>query len=341
MGDTEAEERPHLTPAQIHQLMSVIAGMDAVKEAGAGAGAGAGLGSSPPPSDEEIQQFLAYVGCGQLNTQRAEYEAERQQLPEPPRRNKQACQYFWRRHYLSIIQEADEEAAAPEHPDTPAASRPASTYENNLSRLSRVIGALSPGPAQEVRGSWGSERSVESMTSINSILSEEGSITSNGSFESSDRPLNPCDNADSRRAAPGHLSSLLEAVHPPSNTPDSMLSCESPSIRLSRADSDIEDSVSNVAKFRMGNKFKQSIHQIEELKRKGKRELKEFSDKMFQKDNCKPPITSELAIPNSQSPKCKSRDPNPCPPESGPQAAMTEPTLSLNISDQEVKYLNI
>ena len=101
MGDTEAEERPHLTPAQIHQLMSVIAGMDAVKEAGAGAGAG----SSPPPSDEEIQQFLAYVGCGQLNTQRAEYEAERQQVPEPPRRNKQACQYFWRRHYLSIIQD--------------------------------------------------------------------------------------------------------------------------------------------------------------------------------------------------------------------------------------------
>ena len=32
----EDDQRHPLTPAQIHQLMSVIAGMDSVKEAGAG-----------------------------------------------------------------------------------------------------------------------------------------------------------------------------------------------------------------------------------------------------------------------------------------------------------------
>ena len=303
------EEAGHqLSPAQLHQLMSVIAGMESVKEAQGEPG----TAGSPPPTDEEIQQFLDYVGCGVINTQRLEYEEEKQsaQAPEPPRRNKQACQYFWRRHYLSIIQEDDEE-----HHETPGASRPASTYENNLSRLSRVIGALSPVSSglqdkeQQPRGSWGSQ-SLESMTSINSILSEEGSLTSNGSFESSDRPQEV-------RRPPQSLSTLLESVHPPSNTPDSMLSCESPSVmRLSRADSEPEEvslSSSSGAKFKMGSKFKQSIQQIEELKRKGKRELKGFSDKMFQKDISKNDLARVDHDNNhdnstfSQSPNCSAK----------------------------------
>ena len=77
---------------------------------------------------------------GVVNNQRVEYEEERQNVPEPPRRNKQACQYFWRRHYLSIIQEDEEE----HNEATPGSSRPGSTYENQMTRLSRVIGALSP-----------------------------------------------------------------------------------------------------------------------------------------------------------------------------------------------------
>ena len=307
------EEAGHqLSPAQLHQLMSVIAGMESVKEA---QGETAG---SPPPTDEEIQQFLDYVGCGVINSQRLEYEEERQsaQAPEPPRRNKQACQYFWRRHYLSIIQEDDEE-----HHETPGASRPGSTYENNLSRLSRVIGALSPVSTglqekeNQTRGSWGSQ-SLESMTSINSILSEEGSMTSNGSFDSnSDRPLNHPGESGEVRRPPQSLSSLLENVLPPSNTPDSMLrECESPSLmRLSRADSEPEEaSLSSVAKFKMGSKFKQSIQQIEELKRKGKRELKEFSDKMFQKDivskNDLSRVEHQDSNFSSQSPNCSSKD---------------------------------
>ena len=330
-----------LSPAQLHQLMSVIAGMESVREAGAKPRE-AGAEASPPPTDEEIQQFLDYVGCGVINNQRLEYEEERQSAPEPPRRNKQACQYFWRRHYLSIIQEDDEEhheGATPGASRT--ASRPGSTYENNLSRLSRVIGALSPVTTHQdtrdhPRGSWGSEMSLESMTSINSILSEEGSTTSNGSFDSSDRSLNHCENNEAirdgrERRAPQSLSSLLESVHPPSNTPDSMLSCESPTVRLSRADSEPEESsVSSVAKFKMGSKFKQSIQHIEDLKRKGKRELKGVSDKMFLKDKNELSRSEHQNNSYSQSPNCNSKDlTNPLIVMSVPHADLDEPSCRI------------
>merc|ERR1719341_2458069 len=97
-----------------------------------------------------------------------------------------------------------------------------------------------------------------------------------------------------------------------------MLSCESPSVmRLSRADSEPDEaslSSSGVTKFKMGSKFKQSIQQIEELKRKGKRELKGFSDKMFQKDISKNDLSRVDHDNNhdnstfSQSPNCNSKD---------------------------------
>ena len=345
----ETNQHP-LTPAQIHQLMTVIAGMESVKEAGAD--------SSPPPTDEEIQQFLDYVGCGVVNTQRVEYEEERQNVPEPPRRNKQACQYFWRRHYLSIIQEDEEE-----HNDntTPGSSRqtsrPGSTYENNMARLSRVIGALSPVTVssgdsnKEVRGSWGSEMSLESMTSINSILSEEGSVTSNGSFDSSDRSNCDLNNRDDKlqqhRTAPQNLSSLLESVHPPSNTPDSMLSQDSSSIRLSKAESEHEDSITPATsgaaatKFRMGSKFKQSIQQIEELKRKGKREFKELSEKVFAKDTSSPKtIHSSLS-----SVYCNSKGPSTlittCDPPDSSQSITPLCYNNMSEREQEVKTLHI
>ena len=289
MAEAEVDAEKHnLTAGQIHQLMSVIAGMDVVKEAGSGA--------SPPPTDEEIQQFLDYVGMGVVNNQRVEYEEEKQNAPEPPRRNKQACQYFWRRHYLSIIQEDEEEHNDPTPGSSRTASRPGSTYENNISRLSRVMGALSPLAYQEenqeafskeVRSSWGSEISMESVTSVNSILSEEGSVTSQASFLSDEN------NKDKReRRAVCDLSSLLESVHPPSlppsHTPDSMLSCESPAIRLSKAESDSEESGPGLlapGKFKMGSKFKQSLQHIEEIKRKGKPELSEIGEKVLLSDS--------------------------------------------------------
>ena len=345
MDSSGSDQRHPLTPAQIHQLMSVIAGMETVKEAGAN--------SSPPPTDEEIQQFLDYVGMGVVNTQRVEYEENRQNVPEPPRRNKQACQYFWRRHYLSIIQEDEEEHNDATPGSSRQASRPGSTYENQISRLSRVIGALSPvnvsdrsttdTEAREIRGSWGSEMSLESMTSINSILSEEGSITSNGSFDSNDHRF--CENNESNssraRKAPQNLSSLLESVHPPSNTPDSMLSsCDSPNIRLSKADSENEDSgVLNVAKFKMGSKFKQSIQQIEELKRKGKREFKELSEKVFQKETYK--TTNTPSNDNSikiQSPGLKPKGPTDILPLNDPPSTKLAQSCYENINN-EVKHM--
>lgn len=205
---------------------------------------------------------------------------------------------------MSIIQEDEEE----HNEQTPgssrsasrANSRPGSTYENNFNRLSRVLGAMSPlaleqrvsldttdkaETIRDIRASWGSEMSVDSLTSVNSILSEEGSITSNGSFISDSCPTDSYQNVTSsdqvsdncQKRASQSLSCLLDSVHPPSNTPDSMMSCESPTVRLSKSETENDDGV-HVIKFKMGSKFKQSIQEIEESKRKGKREFKECSE---------------------------------------------------------------
>jgi len=306
-SDSEENGREDLSPAQIQQLMSVIAGMESIKKASGHEGNSENGSGSPPPTDEEIQQFIEYVGMGVINNDRIEYEERRRKgqeeetQPEPPKRNKQASQYFWRRHYLSIIQEDDEE----HNEQTPgssrsvsrANSRPGSTYENNFNRLSRVLGAMSPlaieqrvplettdkvDGVKDMRASWGSEMSVDSLTSVNSILSEEGSITSNSSFISDSLPTDPHPSALAseksadigQKRASQSLSCLLDSVHPPSNTPDSMMSCESPTVRLSKSEVENDDSV-QVIKFKMGSKFKQSIQEIEESKRKGKREFKE------------------------------------------------------------------
>ena len=250
-----------LTDAQMEHLMSVIAGMDSVKGAGGG---GNGGSNSPPPTDEEIRQFIDYVGRGVVNQERLDFEAGRDQ-PEPPKRSKTAQQYFWRRHYLSIIQEDEEHDEQTPGSSRPS-SRPCSTYENSLAaRLSR-LGALSPvfqSKDTEARGSWGSEMSVDSLTSINSILSEEGSVTSTGSFHSEPEEV-------TTRLAPPGLSCLLEMVHPPSCTPDSMAgrssSCESPTIRPE--EQELTQPVKNIKP--MGSLFKQQIKQIEEAKQKGK-----------------------------------------------------------------------
>jgi len=319
--------REDLTPAQIQQLMSVIAGMESIKKAGGEDGNTAGSSGSPPPTDEEIQQFIEYVGMGVINNDRIEYEERRRKdqeeenQPEPPKRNKQASQYFWRRHYLSIIQEDEEE----HNEQTPgssrsvsrANSRPGSTYENNFNRLSRVLGAMSPlaleqrvtldttdkaETIRDMRASWGSEMSVDSLASVNSILSEEGSITSNGSFLSDSCPTDSYQNVTSsdqlsdncQKRASQSLSYLLDSVHPPSNTPDSMMSCESPTVRLSKTETENDD-VIHVVKFKMGSKFKQSIQEIEESKRKGKREFKECSENSPLKEgHCTPTQVVQL-----------------------------------------------
>ena len=254
--------RGELTAAQMEHLMTVIAGMESVK----GASAGQGGGGSPPPTDEEIRQFIDYMGQGVVNQERLDFEASREQ-PEPPKRSKTAQQYFWRRHYLSIIQEEEEHYEQTPGSSRPS-SRPCSTYENSLaSRLSR-LGALSPlaqGKESEPRGSWGSEMSVDSVTSINSILSEEGSITSAGSFQSE-----AVDQADNGRLAPPGLSCLLELVQPPSCTPDSMQGRSSSSCESTSLTNQGEIVKPATVIKPMGSKFKQQIREIEEAKRKGK-----------------------------------------------------------------------
>jgi len=330
-GEEDDPGREDLTPAQIQQLMSVIAGMESIKKAGGEDGKIPTSSGSPPPTDEEIQQFIEYVGMGVINNDRLEYEERRRKdqeeenQPEPPKRNKQASQYFWRRHYLSIIQEDDEE----HNEQTPgssrsvsrANSRPGSTYENNFNRLSKVLGAMSPlameqrvlldtsekvEAIRDIRASWGSEMSVDSLTSVNSILSEEGSITSNGSFVSDSCPTELYQNVTSfdqvkdtcQKRASQSLSCLLDSVHPPSNTPDSMMSCESPTVRLSKSETENDDGI-QVLKFKMGSKFKQSIQEIEESKKKGKREFKECRENSPAREEYIPP--TQVVVPLHQA----------------------------------------
>jgi hypothetical protein len=260
------EMEGELSAVQLDHLMAVIAGMESVRAAGSG--------SSPPPSDEELRQFLDYMGQGTVNQQRVDFDAAARDQPEPPKRSKTAQQYFWRRHYLSIIQEDEEDH------DTPLSSRPASrpgsTYENSLAaRLASRLGALSPLCSQsngEGRAvSWGSEAScTDSIASINSILSEEGSITSTGSFQS--EPVAP-------RVAPPGLSCLLELVQPPPCTPDSLHPSRTPDSMSGRSacasptgrPEEEPTALSGAAVIKpMGSKFKQQIRDIEEARQKGK-----------------------------------------------------------------------
>ena len=275
-------DREDLTEQQIQQLMSVISNMDSVRSLSCSGGEG----RSPPPTDEEIRQFIDYVGMGVVNQERVEYDERRQEdgQPDPPKRSKQASQYFWRRHYLSIIQEEEEQGDG-SNPSSRANSRPASTYENGIFRIPRIL-SRSPLCSQnyekrDSRESWESEMSVDSLTSINSILSEEGSITSTGSFQSDTlQPESGSGGSETGRRAYESLSSLLDSVPPPSNTPDSnpppsntpdSLVADSP-----RTKSNFQqvEKVTNI-QTGMGSKFKQQLQEIEARKRnEGKIDVK-------------------------------------------------------------------
>ena len=275
--------RDDLTEQEINHLMSVIANMESVK----GVGGREEEKQSPPPTDDELREFIDYVGMGVVNQDRVDYEEQRQDegQPEPPKRSKQANQYFWRRHYLSIIQE-EEEHADQSQGSSRANSRPASTYENNMFRMPRIL-SISPLCTVEQRGreekrdsreSWESEMSVESLTSINSILSEEGSITSSGSFQSDtcQEKSNSRDTEGGRRAYES-LSCLLDSVPPPSNTPDSMVI--DPSISKPCL-----SEINPVSRIRtgMGSRFKQQLQEIEERKlNEGKRELNKTRTQVY------------------------------------------------------------
>ena len=275
--------REDLSELEMNHLMSVIANMESVK----GLGCREEGKQSPPPTDEELQEFIDYVGMGVINQDRVDYEERRQDegQPEPPKRSKQANQYFWRRHYLSIIQE-EEEHADQSQGSSRANSRPASTYENNMFRIPRIL-TISPlctvdqrsrEEKRDSRESWESEMSVDSITSINSILSEEGSITSSGSFHSDtcQEKSNSRDTEGGRRAYES-LSCLLDSVPPPSNTPDSLV-IDTSLVKINSSD------ISPVSRIRtgMGSRFKQQLQEIEEMKRnEGKREINKTRTQVY------------------------------------------------------------
>ena len=126
-----------MTAQQLEHLMAVIAGMDTVKKLSNFSHDN----STGPPSESEVQQFFDSVTTNNDGTDGGN------DPPDPPARRSraggQANQYFWRRHYLSIIQEEDEandRSAASSRAGSRPVSRPASTYDNifRLSRLSAV-----------------------------------------------------------------------------------------------------------------------------------------------------------------------------------------------------------
>jgi hypothetical protein len=152
-----------------------------------------------------------------------------------------------------------------------------------------------------VRESWGSEMSMDSVTSVNSILSEEGSAASLGSCSQGDVDFmrssggggsggggssgGGSGGGGGQQPASLSLSCLLDSVPPPSNTPDSMAR-ESPRPPLvaplgtatqnsSTADSTKDRSGSSLFEeglrlVKMGTKFKQQIEEIEAAKRRKK-----------------------------------------------------------------------
>ena len=128
--------------------MAVIAGMDTVKKlSNFTSDNNQTNGNELPPTEKEIADFFNSVNI----TSNDGSNSGGNQPPDPPARRTKASQYFWRRHYLSIIQEEDEandRSAASSRAGSRPVSRPASTYDN-IFRLSRISAVSSPLAVQE------------------------------------------------------------------------------------------------------------------------------------------------------------------------------------------------
>jgi hypothetical protein len=179
-----------------------------------------------------------------------------------------------------------------------------------MMRLSRLV-SLSPllsttyekqqQQSNNMRQSWESEISVDSLTSVNSILSEEGSNTSVTSSHGELDIAPVCHGGgvgggnNQQQAASLSLSCLLESVPPPSNTPDSMAR-ESPrpvlapemgsfaqASNVSSVNSNNASSSSaggslfeqGLRLVKMGTKFKQQIEEIEAAKKRKQQQQQE------------------------------------------------------------------
>ena len=122
--------RPDLSQDQLHQIMTAVSEMRGDK-ADPSSSSGAG-NTSPPPTDEELRDFLDYMGQGVVsmdtmeldqNTRQKEHGEENEGSEDQMsiKRDKSTAQYIYRQHYLSIIQEEEEKDS---ENNTPSHSRP-------------------------------------------------------------------------------------------------------------------------------------------------------------------------------------------------------------------------
>ena len=120
---------------------------------------------SEAEDDEDFFNCIVYNMDQQNLKPNEESNEDSEEVEVEKRPNKSANNYFYRHHYLSIIQEENEENSEMSPSTSRNSSRPGSIYIPNSPKRS---------PKMAVRDSLGSEFSVDS---INSILSEESCKT--------------------------------------------------------------------------------------------------------------------------------------------------------------------
>jgi len=161
------------------------------------------------PTPEMIQEFLENINeDGENGDQKA-------------RNNKSANQYFYRHHYLSIIQEEEEKSDIDTPCSSRASSRPGSIYGykslNAFNAAAAARGSKESTPDSPKRSpkrktdSIGSELSVDS---VNSILSDEGSCKTYSSLSTARRSRD-FDDFQINREESSAKKLLLENVPPP------------------------------------------------------------------------------------------------------------------------------
>ena len=253
--------RPDLSPEKIQELMSVLHNMRSQQLEGQNGPEAAFVdGSNPPvpmpvPDEQEMKEFLDYVGNGVINEDYLRQLQEQQaqdlmdqdeELSEEQKRSKTANHYFYRHHYLSIIQEEEEHSENPTPSSSRASSRPGSIYgmTPGMARAFREFqnsgsngGAVGTGSSEEnspekrspvihrnsarvKTDSMISEVSVDSLASVNSILSQESSSRSRLSGNSTGSTLTEGEIQELQKAlmnreASQSLTHLLENVPPP------------------------------------------------------------------------------------------------------------------------------
>ena len=118
------------------------------------------------PTPEMIQEFLENIDEDNLD----------QNGDQKSRNNKSANQYFYRHHYLSIIQEEEENSDVGTPCSSRASSRPGSIYGyKSLNAFNKSKESTPDSPKRSPKRKTDSIGSELSMDSVNSILSDEGS----------------------------------------------------------------------------------------------------------------------------------------------------------------------